>query len=259
MIEPANDEDCAGIPIDPKDEDQMTMTWRPARTFVLLLGALLALGGGSALAQTGTPAPTVPPAGAFVSPPVFSSGEPSFAFVVFTGGTVAQLEGALRSVGATGAWAQSASGAFVLYIVSGPAFVNAPAVAAVPGNFERMTALTLVKGGDDRPDEIQLTQADNGATVRLAQGGTLLVALPSNPSTGYRWWVAEGSGAALELIDVRYVPPGSTMPVVGAAGTEVFRFRAVAPGVTSLVLDYARGFEPGVPATSTFTVSVHIR
>jgi inhibitor of cysteine peptidase len=238
----------------------MTVKWIPVRGLAaLLFGALLALGGGGALAQTATPAPTVPPAGPFVSPPVFSSGDPALAFVVFTGGSVAQLEGALRSVGATGAWAQSASGAFVLYIVSGPEFVNAPAVAAVPGNFERMTALTLVKGGDDYPSEVQLTQADNGATVRLARGGTLLVALPSNPSTGYRWWVAEGSGTALELVDVRYVPPGSTMPVVGAPGTEVLQFRAVAPGVTALVLDYARSFEPGVPAASTFTVSVHVR
>lgn len=238
----------------------MTITWMPLRGLgALLFGAFVALGGGSALAQTGTPAPIAPPAGSFVSPPVFSSGEPALAFVVFTGGSVAQLEGALRSVGATGAWAQSASGAFVLYIVSGPEFVNTPAVAAVPGNFGRLTALTLVRGGDEYPSEVQLTQADNGATVRLAQGGTLLVALPSNPSTGYRWWVAAGSGAALELVDVRYVPPGSTMPVVGAPGTEVLQFRAVTPGVTSLVLEYARSFEPGVPAANTFTVSVHVR
>jgi len=215
-----------------------------------------------AVAQTTTATPTPTPAatptptpyGRFIPPtPVFSATNPPLAFVVFAGGSVEELEASLRAVGATGAWAQSASGAFVLYIASGPEFVNAPFAAATAGSLSGTIAVTLVRGGDDAPAEVQLTQTDNGATVRLARGGTLLVALPSNPSTGYRWLVADDSSAALELVEIRYVPPGSTTPLVGAAGTEVLEFHARDSGTAVLRLLYQRPFEPNAPAADTFT------
>jgi inhibitor of cysteine peptidase len=110
------------------------------------------------------------------------------------------------------------------------------------------------------PDEVQLTDADNGSSVQLANGGTLIVALPSNPTTGFSWSVAESSGPHLELQgEPAYVPAGSTSPVVGAGGTEVFTFRAVDDGISMLTLEYRRPFEPGVAPEKTFTVTVEIR
>ena len=110
------------------------------------------------------------------------------------------------------------------------------------------------------PAEMQLADADNGKTVQLANGGTLIVALPSNPTTGFSWSVAESSGAQLELQgEPAYVPAGSTSPVVGAGGTEVFTFAAVDDGTAMLTLVYRRPFEPGVAPAQTFTVTVEIR
>jgi len=112
----------------------------------------------------------------------------------------------------------------------------------------------------DFPAEVQLTDADDGSTVQLALRGELIVALASNPTTGFSWSVGEDSDEGLVLQgEPRYVPAGSTTPVVGAGGTEVFSFEADDSGTSRLVLEYRRPFEPGVAPEQTFSVTVEIR
>ncbi len=110
------------------------------------------------------------------------------------------------------------------------------------------------------PAEVQLTDADNGTSVTLANGGTLIIALASNPSTGFTWSVADPSPSQLVLQgEPKYVPPGSTTtPAVGAAGTQVFTFKATSTGVAELTLNYARSFEPTATPDKTFTVTVTV-
>lgn len=112
----------------------------------------------------------------------------------------------------------------------------------------------------DYPAEVQLTDADNGSSARLANGGQLIVALASNVSTGYTWSVQDPSPGQLELRgEPKYVPPGSTSNVVGAAGTQVFTFVAKAAGSAKLTLEYKRPFEPNAAPDKTFSVTVDIR
>jgi inhibitor of cysteine peptidase len=105
-------------------------------------------------------------------------------------------------------------------------------------------------------DEIQLTDADDGATVQLAVGGTLIIALRSNPTTGYSWAIAGDLPQTLRVEgEARFVPAGSTQPVLGAGGTEVWTFTAVSPGDADLKLGYRRPFETNLPL-KTFSVIV---
>jgi len=124
-------------------------------------------------------------------------------------------------------------------------------------------ALLAVACGDDdggAPDTVRLGEADNGRSVTVAKGGTVIVTLPSNPSTGFSWAVVLPAPAQLEPQgEPKYVPSGSTTPVVGAGGTEVFTFRARATGTGTLELGYARPFEKGVPPEKTFRVTVDVR
>jgi inhibitor of cysteine peptidase len=123
--------------------------------------------------------------------------------------------------------------------------------------------VTAACGGKDSnkfPAEVQLTDADDGSTIQLAIGGRLIVALQSNPTTGFGWSVGEVSDPQLEVQgEPAYVPAGSTTPVVGAGGTEVFTFTANDKGTAKLILEYKRSFEPGVPPQQTFNVTVDIR
>jgi inhibitor of cysteine peptidase len=134
---------------------------------------------------------------------------------------------------------------------------SATQTAAAPGAATPPTAAQSATAAV--PAEVQLTDADNGRSVTLANGGTLIIALTSNPSTGFAWSVADPSPSQLVLQgEPQYVPAGSTTPVVGAAGTQVFTFKATATGEAKLTLNYARSFEPNVPPNKTFTVTVTV-
>ena len=126
-------------------------------------------------------------------------------------------------------------------------------------------AVAAAACGDDDDNggatsEVQLTQDDNGKSFTVSRGGTVIVALTSNPSTGYAWSVVSPEPKNLELDgQPRYVPPGSTTPVVGAPGTEVFTFKAVEKGTSTLRMEYRRSFEPNEPPQGTFSVEVEVK
>ena len=92
--------------------------------------------------RTNTSAPALG-SGAFVAPPVFSTG--GLALAVYGGGTVDQLEAAVRSAGGSGVWIQDGSGAYQLLVVGGPAFINAPVRTAFANGFTTPTAVTLTR------------------------------------------------------------------------------------------------------------------
>jgi inhibitor of cysteine peptidase len=126
-------------------------------------------------------------------------------------------------------------------------------------------AILAVACGDDDdtsdyPAEVQVTESDANSTVQLALDGELIVALASNPTTGFSWSVGEDSDENLVVQgEPTFVPAGSTTPVVGAGGTEVFTFRAESTGTARLVLEYKRQFEPSVKPEQTFSLTVEIR
>jgi inhibitor of cysteine peptidase len=110
------------------------------------------------------------------------------------------------------------------------------------------------------PAEVRLTETDDGASVDLAVGGTLVVALASNPSTGYAWVVEEPVPDQLEQEGpaVYEEPEATDEPVVGAPGTETFTFTAVAAGSATLRLAYVRSWEEGVAPEETFTATLAV-
>ncbi len=81
--------------------------------------------------------------GSFSSTPNFGTG--NAAQVVFTGGSVDQLESATSAGGGAGAWVQDASGVFHLLIVGGPSFLKEAFSATFPGGFATMTAVTITR------------------------------------------------------------------------------------------------------------------
>jgi len=117
----------------------------------------------------------------------------------------------------------------------------------------------LLFAGCSSAGEVQLDETDDGGQVSLDAGQTLVVSLPSNPTTGYSWEVESIDAAVLSLAgDPEYVSEAEG-DVVGAGGTETFRFDAEAPGTVQLTLIYHRPFEEGVDPIDTFSVTVEVR
>jgi len=97
-----------------------------------------------------------------------------------------------------------------------------------------------------------------GATVRLAVGGSTMVTLASNPSTGYGWRINTARSVnlgAVAIEDIGYQSGSGQMP--GAAGVHRWRVRAKALGDVRIVFDYARPWEHVAPA-DRYTLRVKI-
>ena len=120
------------------------------------------------------------------------------------------------------------------------------------------TTLLLIIGGCELGGTAnQLREQDSGRSVEVQVGEKLEIILEGNPTTGYTWEQTTGDGAIVKLDgDPLYT---SESNLIGAGGTYLFRFSAVAPGETSLTLIYHRSFEAGSPPLKTFTVLVTVR
>lgn len=108
------------------------------------------------------------------------------------------------------------------------------------------------------PAEVTLTEADSGRMIDLTPGQNLVITLVANPSTGYTWEATALNQNLLQQVG----QPAFTSDnpgLAGAPGHMTFRFKAVHIGQTTLTLIYHRSFEPGVPPSKTFSVTVIIR
>jgi predicted secreted protein len=98
------------------------------------------------------------------------------------------------------------------------------------------------------------TYDDPGQTVNISVNQEFIIALGSNPTTGYGWQESHDQ-TMLELLKWNY-EEAATEGVVGAGGIEYFRFKALKPGQTEITLVYQRPWEEEVLEQKVFTVYV---
>jgi inhibitor of cysteine peptidase len=100
-----------------------------------------------------------------------------------------------------------------------------------------------------------LTDADNGGTADLIVGGTLIVDLEENATTGFRWQVDDALPGVLEAAGDESQASVETS-LVGAPGRRILSYQSVKAGQADLKLVYVRSWEKGVAPEKTFTVHV---
>ncbi len=98
--------------------------------------------------------------------------------------------------------------------------------------------------------------SDPNVPITAAVRQEFLLALPANPTTGFTWQLAKPLDPNLMLAETSYTPEEGR--IVGAGGTQYWRFEGISPGTATITLNYARSWEKGVaPAkTETFTVNI---
>jgi len=117
--------------------------------------------------------------------------------------------------------------------------------------------LTAAGCASGSPAHRELTAGDDGGRLRLFAGDTLTVELASNPTTGYRWQVAEpGSPEVLKATGDEFVAPAGDR--CGAPGRQRLSFTAAAPGETTLRLVYVRPWEKGAPPARSFRAALTV-
>lgn len=84
----------------------------------------------------------------------------------------------------------------------------------------------------------------------------ILIALESNPTTGYSW-EAIYDKTVLELVEETYeLGEYAKQGVVGAGGTELFRFKALKSGKVEITMVYNWWWEQEVLDQKVFTVDI---
>ncbi len=129
--------------------------------------------------------------------------------------------------------------------------------------FAGCTPAPDASSSSDGASRVALTAADDGRAQTLAVGQRVTLTLTSNPTTGYRWALADsGGGARARDGDAVYTQdpsPAGEPPMAGRGGSETWTFRAARTGSGTLRLAYGRSFEPSAAPAETFSVPVVVR
>lgn len=103
---------------------------------------------------------------------------------------------------------------------------------------------------------IEISDAAAAGPHVLGRGDEVVLRLEENPTTGYRWQIAQSGAGELGLVDDRFVPgAGDTAP--GAGGHRIVRFVGRQPGEVRLEAVLRRSWEAtGVSQQRVFVVIV---
>ena len=103
---------------------------------------------------------------------------------------------------------------------------------------------------------VSVDDSSSGKQVEIAAGGTLTVTLESNQTTGFQWELKSvGDTSVLQSQGDTYNAPEDT-GMVGAGGEEVWTFKALKPGTSSLSMEYSQPWDGGTKAGQTFVLNV---
>jgi inhibitor of cysteine peptidase len=126
--------------------------------------------------------------------------------------------------------------------------------------FAGLAACAPAGGGDINLSCDDFT-ANNNITksISVSSGSTFTVTLCSNATTGYQWSenASIGDTSVVEQVSQQFVEPTGDM--MGAAGKQVWTFKALKAGTTTISMDYSRDWEGGEKGTWTFKLNATVK
>lgn len=90
-------------------------------------------------------------------------------------------------------------------------------------------------------------------TVKVNKEFTIV--LSSNPTTGYSW-NAKFDPSYIQLVSSSYKPNKTTSGIVGSGGVQIFKFKAVKPGKTEIVMQYKKSWENSPINEKTYKITI---
>lgn len=100
------------------------------------------------------------------------------------------------------------------------------------------------------------TYVDAEGTIVTSVNQEFIIALDSNPTTGYDWEESYDE-SMLRLVESKYeLGKKAKEGLVGAGGTQYFRFKALKTGKTQITVTYKRAWETGFAEQKVFNVDI---
>jgi len=106
---------------------------------------------------------------------------------------------------------------------------------------------------------VTITPESAGRTIELRSDQGLLVRLPSNPATGYRWSLAAAPADVLKLEGPPAVERNPAGAGMGAPGIEIWRFSLARKGQQTPRFDYCLPWESDAPPGRQLSFTVTVR
>ena len=95
--------------------------------------------------------------------------------------------------------------------------------------------------------------------VEVAVDGTLTVTLCSNRTTGFQWSELAQIGDQTIIKQTEHEFEAAKTDVPGAAGKEIWTFKALKKGTTEVSMEYSRPWEGGEKGEWTFKLTVVVK
>jgi inhibitor of cysteine peptidase len=99
------------------------------------------------------------------------------------------------------------------------------------------------------------TYIDAGKPIAVKAGQEFIIAVDSNPTTGYVWQEMHDV-TMVSLEEDRYEPDEKAEGLAGAGGTQYYRYKALKQGDTEVILVYVRPWEPETAKENVFKVTI---
>ena len=100
------------------------------------------------------------------------------------------------------------------------------------------------------------TYTDSGQAISIGANQEFVIALGSNPTTGYSWQESHDENK-LELMEKTYKLGGEAEEgLVGAGGVDYFRFKTLKTGEAEIALAYKRSWEEGFVEQKIFRINI---
>mgnify|MGYP006364120303 FL=1 len=119
-------------------------------------------------------------------------------------------------------------------------------------------ALALLSACATQPAQNVTVEKQSECPVQLHSGQNLIVILPSNPTTGYRWAIQDSAGGVLRALGPEVYRNPEDAGVVGAAGVSTWRFQTFATGTGRLRLTSQQPWAPEVLPVETFDCAISV-
>lgn len=113
-------------------------------------------------------------------------------------------------------------------------------------------SLSLLAACAQAPKQIVSLDDQQDCPLSLKTGQTLMLMLPSNPTTGYRWLVQNPAPSILGSLGPEVFNASRDVGLVGEGGQSVWRYRAASPGTGHLIMVYRQPWAPEVAPARTF-------
>lgn len=108
------------------------------------------------------------------------------------------------------------------------------------------------------PSKSVAVQQQTQCPLNLQLGQQMILSLPSNPTTGYRWAVREDASSILKSLGPE-VYSASQSDLVGGDGHSTWRFQAIGSGEAQLLLTYAQPWDASTEPAETFDCRIQVR